>query len=530
MNFEQAEQQFDKLAAQYNAGKINGEEFAEAVDGLSITDRAGRKWQIGLQSGKWYRLEGDAWVADNPSNSIEPGTRPRTKPKRGRRLLLSVLLIAVIAAFCLGTAFFANGGKLPGLKALYPEAISGLLTGEDEEVTATSTAELQATQAGDTMGETLLPGEGEATGEGETVTATPEPTTMPTSMPTATITVVPTATQTPLPPPPAYQPEVWQEQVNVRLGDAAQYTGDWEGVPDRDWEYEFLAYKQRNALLLQFSDPVSLPSQDGSEVTDLERSLTLAMPDADGSVSMVCRKQPEVGNYYALTLSRARWQLVKWLNGNRDVLAEGVQNSDFSNGEYGKFTFACAGERLTAWNEGGLLASVEDAAFSEGQAGLDFGIDGGVSIVYIFQDQMYTRVDGRDVGQASDTVRLGLLDVTLVGKPQMQDPMEESDYAGQPLASVRLRFFNLANETLDIGLENIYLVKGNERISALGFEPQSALDTVPLQLPLKLKANQAASGDLYFAGLAKNELGNGWQLVIDLRYEGLGEIRFEMVP
>ncbi|MGQ9503166.1 MAG: LysM peptidoglycan-binding domain-containing protein [Anaerolineae bacterium] len=66
MDFQELLERYKQLRADFDAGKIDEEEFQEEIEGLQIRDEQGYYWTIGAQSGKWYRYNGVEWVQETP--------------------------------------------------------------------------------------------------------------------------------------------------------------------------------------------------------------------------------------------------------------------------------------------------------------------------------------------------------------------------------------------------------------------------------------------------------------------------------
>ncbi|MGC8878574.1 MAG: LysM peptidoglycan-binding domain-containing protein [Anaerolineae bacterium] len=66
MDFQELLERYKQLRADFDAGKIDEEEFQEEIEGLQIRDEQGYYWTIGAQSGKWYRYDGVEWVQETP--------------------------------------------------------------------------------------------------------------------------------------------------------------------------------------------------------------------------------------------------------------------------------------------------------------------------------------------------------------------------------------------------------------------------------------------------------------------------------
>jgi len=183
--------------------------------------------------------------------------------------------------------------------------------------------------------------------------------------------------------------------------------------------------------------------------------------------------------------------------------------------------------QLAVWVGDELLTVEKDSNYSSGTTGLRFNPAGGISLVYIARDQLRTHLTGRETALLADTVRLGLLDVTIMQEITSYPNLTETAYRGQPLVSLNVR---LSNEEGDKAVvfsnQTFYLVKNGVKVGALGFVPGVAGDAKALVLPITLEPGQTAAGEIFFAGVGVEDLDEGWQLVVDLRYQALGEARF----
>jgi hypothetical protein len=152
-----------------------------------------------------------------------------------------------------------------------------------------------------------------------------------------------------------------------------------------------------------------------------------------------------------------------------------------------------------------------------------------VALAYIATDRLRTHAAGQDSAGLADSVRMGLLEVTVPRGLQEYPDMEETDYAGQPLVGIQIRLSNLEGDTAILFAgQNIYLTNGEQRVYALEFVPQTAGGATPLVLPQTLHGGSMITGEVFFSGISLADLGSGWELVIDLRYQALGEARFAL--
>ncbi|MEM7032127.1 MAG: LysM peptidoglycan-binding domain-containing protein [Chloroflexota bacterium] len=73
MDFQEIEERFASLRAEYEAGRLDADSFQVAVDELRIEDDFGRQWMIGIESGYWFYFDGNEWIqADPRDTSILP--------------------------------------------------------------------------------------------------------------------------------------------------------------------------------------------------------------------------------------------------------------------------------------------------------------------------------------------------------------------------------------------------------------------------------------------------------------------------
>jgi hypothetical protein len=66
------EQRYRALLADYQAGRSDWATFVAAADDLHFRDASRRYWAIGLETGKWYCHEGQAWQPGDPTAGERP--------------------------------------------------------------------------------------------------------------------------------------------------------------------------------------------------------------------------------------------------------------------------------------------------------------------------------------------------------------------------------------------------------------------------------------------------------------------------
>ena len=86
--FRRAEDDYFRLKGQFATGRITHQQFEQALQALMIEDDQGRHWSLGVDTGKWYRHDGQAWVETDPytgavGQSPSGPPRPPTLPERG---------------------------------------------------------------------------------------------------------------------------------------------------------------------------------------------------------------------------------------------------------------------------------------------------------------------------------------------------------------------------------------------------------------------------------------------------------------
>ena len=92
------------------------------------------------------------------------------------------------------------------------------------------------------------------------------------------------------------------------------------------------------------------------------------------------------------------------------------------------------------------------------------------------------------------------------------------------IVGVDLRIANWTESLVGISAETIYLQSSDQRVYPVDFLPQGISESQLLELPAVLTI-ESRTGEVYFAGISSL---SGWQLVVDLRYEGYGEARFNL--
>jgi len=85
MDFRQAEQEYHRLKAQYDAGQLSEERMRAALSDLMVQDDQGRWWVLGYETGTWYVHDGEKWIpGEPPATATTAPTRTAAPPAPGQ--------------------------------------------------------------------------------------------------------------------------------------------------------------------------------------------------------------------------------------------------------------------------------------------------------------------------------------------------------------------------------------------------------------------------------------------------------------
>ena len=523
MDFDSAKNQFDRLSRLFKAGKIDHEEYVRGVDNLSILDDSGNEWQIGIQSGQWYRKVGENWVEDDPKadRTITRPTDGNEKRIGKQRWSLLGLMLLLVLILWLAPKFFGTD------KFLNPFGLSSLSADDSASSSATQGTPTELNQGDSVIGGELL---------SKTATmnsATPPsdqsigltPATSPSAQPSSTVTMPA--------PPPQFQPQIWKERVSLKIVEGMTLTSDtdWYYFRDLPWEYEFLTLDGQTVLLVQFDEDVTLWLTDQPDYVDIDRTITLALPRQETSVSLLCRWDSAVESGYELRLTNQSWEVDRVDNGIKTMLSDGDQREDFRSGELETFRMTCIGQKIIVWAGNRRITEIIDDRFSQGGYQLFFEVNNAIGVVFIEEDQVLVRQDQNTEAGENSIVRLGPIDVQYLGSIRDYPQIQSSPYAGEPVIGMVLRIVNHGGDPIEIGWNNIYLENEEQRIFANPVSEQEAAeqaeeDIAAISLPYSLQMGEAV-GRVFFVGVDLDQL-EMWQLVVDLVNEGYGEARFSL--
>lgn len=83
--FQQAEDRYKTLRAQYASGEISAEQYQAAVKSLIVRDEHGVYWAINPGSGGWMKAVGDKWQPDTPGSPAAPVQALVGSPRQSQR-------------------------------------------------------------------------------------------------------------------------------------------------------------------------------------------------------------------------------------------------------------------------------------------------------------------------------------------------------------------------------------------------------------------------------------------------------------
>jgi len=524
MDFDSAKNQFDRLSRLFKTGKIDYDEFVRGVDDLTIKDDDGIEWQLGIQSGQWYRRDGEDWIEDDPKaqNGITRPTVDKGNRKGYRRWLLVGFVLLLVLILLSAPKFFGTGKFLNpfGLATFSPDNSSYL-------------SKLSGTPTDSNQGDLTIGGQ-QFTG------FTPDPSVTPLSDQSNGLTLTPSPSAQPSitaslpPPPPRFQPQIWEERISLKLVDGMTLSkeNDWYYFRELPWEYEFLTQEDKTVLLLQFNEDVALWLAGQPDFKDIDRTIRLSLPREGTSISMLCRWDSTQESGYTLRLTNQSWEVAVYDEGIKTILAEGNQGDDFRNGKLETFRMNCTGEEIVVWMGNQRIAEIVDNRFSQGGYRLLFGVDAAIGVVFIAEDQVLVRQDQNTEAGEDSIVRLGPIDVQYIGLIRNYPQIQSSPYAGKPVIGLVLRIVNHDDNSIEIKPENIYLEYMEQRVyanpaSEQEITEQAEEDIAAIPLPFSLKYGEVA-GRVFFVGVNPDEL-ESWQLVINLINVGIGEARFSLM-
>lgn len=269
---------------------------------------------------------------------------------------------------------------------------------------------------------------------------------------------------------------------------------------------------------------------DPYEIEDVDIEFLFDFNKSVGEFGLVCRLQPNHTDMYVLMVSDWEWRLVRTLEGNETILAQGMTTEEFRNQRSGYFWLQCEEDRLTVWNEAGLKAIVEDNSLEKGAPGMLLTIsDDQRSYIYISTEYIAYLDDDQKDGWVGDTIRADGLYATITEPLRVINPESE----GNKLATARVKLQNRGFEPIFLRSDQIYLELGGGEVSVLDIDMSGAQEFPvgrlhSLDYPYKLESNQLVYSDLVFDISDVEEYGGEALLVIDLSDQGFAPIQFDL--
>ncbi len=115
--FTQVENEYFRLKGLLTAGRLNRQQFEEALKPLMVQDDQGQYWMLGVDDAKWYVHDGKSWVQRDPSGSpifsLPATSAPTALPRPKSRLPLLVIgggIVLLCLCGIVGILFAMNQG------------------------------------------------------------------------------------------------------------------------------------------------------------------------------------------------------------------------------------------------------------------------------------------------------------------------------------------------------------------------------------------------------------------------------------
>jgi hypothetical protein len=494
LNFNQAQQLYRNLQQRLSAGEITPAQMQQALAGLRVTDEQGTTWQMGAASGKWYRREADGWKA-----AVPPGLPPQSQ-KISPAMWAGLAAAGALLLGCVLTAALASGGwaflRTQTLKESTNQVVEELPSKEELD----SEKEIDSEDGLDEIPGSDIP-------EDE-----------PPQLPTADFSSQGSELDT----------SGWTIITKSFFSSPDTISGVWKSMGSYSVEATPVEMGGVKGLLLSYGQSVFLPDEDSmgvqtANLQNVEIELSLAFPGeaTNGAVELLCRVQPGFSDYYALRIQQNQWSLLRTIQGEEEVLANGETGPALSTGEWGWMRLSCSSSHIIVRDESGVLTDVEDDAFSSGGTGTrlltidNFGQTPPSSQVKVY----YHRVlSGGSIVQPSskfgEAAHSGELWVSSAGEMIASDDVYllETQFELRQAEGIQL-------ETSQVFLE------ASDGSQAVAISDPSIAGESLLQFPLDIDGWSLLRGNLVFHSDDVNQLAGEIDLVIDLTPLGLQEIR-----
>ncbi|MEW5717734.1 MAG: hypothetical protein AB1817_03835 [Chloroflexota bacterium] len=115
--FKHVENEYFRLKGLLAAGRLNRQQFEEALKPLVVQDEQGRYWMLGVDDAKWYVHDGKSWVqrdpAGSPTFSLPATSAPTALPRPKSRIPILVIgggIVLLCLCGIVGILFAMNQG------------------------------------------------------------------------------------------------------------------------------------------------------------------------------------------------------------------------------------------------------------------------------------------------------------------------------------------------------------------------------------------------------------------------------------
>ena len=396
MDFNRAQQEYQRLKTLFGQGDLTAEEFEAACnEKLVVRDQFGCVWQIGVNSGKWYCFEKGIWTQKEPGGAATPAHHAVDVPETLQSVPKPAPILSVEPRSPdLGQPDDSEARPIPEAKLKSAQnrsktqvrstfswlLLAGLVIVLLVGLSGLGLLLVREQRFGWNPRTPVRFGSPTPTRLSTRTPAVPTPTSQ------ATRTAAPTDTPTPAPSrtftaEPRYAPQVWQQTQAIYFTARPSVSEDWLTALDSAAAITFEDYNRLGAMKIQYSqDFMVFPSgdvdekQEGDAAVQQEMVFAFPQPNASASLTMMCRTQ-DGKDGYSLRVTPFRWNLFKVVDGVETSLAEAATSMPLQQGNWTTLRLGCMDNQFTVWDETGLIATVEDSGLSQGRVAVRFEND-----------------------------------------------------------------------------------------------------------------------------------------------------------
>ena len=394
MDFNRAEQEYQRLKALYNRGELTAEAFeAASNENLVVHDRFGCIWQIGVNSGKWYCFENGSWVQKEPNEAVGPtGSSESETPET----LQPPKKPVTIFDFDSHSSDFTRSeepeavpvpeGKLKSGRQLSPAQIRGsfswiMLVGVIIflmiVIGGLGTLLIREQAFGWNPSTPVRFGSPTPIRLPTRTQALPSETSLPTQTAAPTGTPSPTSSRT-FTAEPQYAPQVWGQTEAIYFTAQTSLSEAWLTALKSAAAVTFEDYNRLGSMKVLYGEellvfPSGTATAEPGDYSAVQQEVVFAFPQPKSNVSLtlMCRMQ-DGKNGYGLRITPFRWKLFKAIDGVETSLAEGTTSLPLQQGNWATMRMGCVDNQLTVWDETGLITTVEDSSLSAGRVAVRF--------------------------------------------------------------------------------------------------------------------------------------------------------------